>query len=463
MTIQMTFFKKPYVYIWLLFTTLIFAACSSPVYEPSVEFEPTVESALDSPADDSKTQQPYPAPESQLDEITKENASGYPAPSENIAPVAPTAVSTLTPPPMCEYKFTERKQLTPSTTNLIAFFDPVEIAHNKMGFQISDWLPDNQSLLILQDDAGKQIISTLNVNTGEIKDYATRIGIPGNPIWLEERQGIAYVDVTTEGWRLEFSDAVSDSPQMLFADIASVYLAINHKTSELTTIISDNGSQLARVTTNNQVAPLMSEKAILTDATVPISADSMFRLVWSPDGNWLVQYKQNQLRILDSISGSNCQLDIKDYRGRGEGRILYAQWSPSSRYLGMILYTETVPLTELSILDTVTGEIHIIDKILQDENAPSTLTINDFAWSPTDQYVIVKAHTENSEEDNILPYRFVLIDIENEQAISILPTYTFSGAGQSLAWSPDSSLIVYRCPSDSSDHICMMKANVQNH
>lgn len=91
MTRQLSFFKKPYVYIWLSLTVLIFTACSSPTLEPGVE------SSTDLAVSNSQTQQSYPAPEQPVEERVQ---SGYPGPIQNATPVRSTPLPTLVPPPI---------------------------------------------------------------------------------------------------------------------------------------------------------------------------------------------------------------------------------------------------------------------------------------------------------------------------------------------------------------------------
>lgn len=427
---------------------LVFTACSSPIPEPNVE------SDINSTTGNSQSQQPYPPPEQQL--IEEPLQAGYPGPSPNATPVLATAVPTLVPPPICDIKPPVEVAMSYDGTgsNFPIFSEPIVVATNHVGFSIAEWLPDNQRLLISQGDGAFGSISTLNVATGEIVEYAQRRNLSGSSlIWLEEAQGVMFVDATPEGWELRFSDGAEVIT--LANELASVFLAKDPSGERVATSFSLEPGALMTVDVAGQTELITTTALNEETKRVPLSSSDGYHFAWSPNGNWLVQYLREDLFLLDTYTRSLCSIELGNYGEAGIGRVGYAKWSPDSQYLAMI-FSGPTPTAQLAILDITSGELSIM-QLTPEENVWPPFSLNDFTWSPDGKYLIAKVSV--GKQDGISQFGLFLVDIYSKNSFRLFPNYAFLGVGQSLTWSPDGSKIAFGCPTIQEGNVCLIEAS----
>ncbi|VAW42850.1 hypothetical protein MNBD_CHLOROFLEXI01-2077 [hydrothermal vent metagenome] len=442
---SLTFFTKPYVFIWLLLTILVFTACSSPALEPSVE------SSTDSAIGDSQTQQSYPAPEQQL--VEERLQSGYPVPIPNGTPVRITPFPTSVPPPICDIKPPVEVAMSyvEAKSDFPVFSEPRIIVTNDVGFSIAEWLPDNQRLLVSQGDGAFGTISTLDVTTGEMIEYAKRRDLSGSPlIWLDNAQGVMFVDATTEGWELRFSDG--KEPITVANELASTSLAKDPSSERVVTAFSLEPGALMTVDTIGRTDRVMSTELNEETKRVPLSSGDGYHLTWSPNGNWLVQYLRDDLFLIDAQTQKICSVELGDYGEAGIGQVGYAKWSPNGQYLAMT-YAGPTPASQLAILDVSSGKISTI-QITPEENIWPPSSLNDFTWSPDGKFLIAKVNI--GKQDGISQFGLFLVDIHNNNSFRLFPNYAFLGVGQSLTWSPNGSRIAFRCPTIKEGNVCII-------
>lgn len=149
---------------------------------------------------------------------------GYPDPATEPEPIV--IRPTFVPPPFCNIKPPNEITLSSSVADLnsLRFSEPVIIASTEHWFSSGQWLPDNQRLLFTEEDSAFETIFTLNIETGERVEYAKRHNLSGFPIWLNEPEGVMFVEATTEGWDLRFTDG--QKTEILAKELASVYLEV---------------------------------------------------------------------------------------------------------------------------------------------------------------------------------------------------------------------------------------------
>lgn len=439
---QIIFLKKFYAYIWFLLTMLLFVACSNPTLEQSVE--PSTGLVIS----DFQTQQSYPAPEQPVEEQVQ---SGYPSP--NISPIRPTPPPTLVPPPSCDIKppveiimsYVEGK------ANFPVFSEPIIVATNNVGFSVAEWLPDSQRLLISQGDGAFGTISTLDIMTGEMVEYARRRDVSSFPIWLDNVQGIMFVDATTEGWELQFSNG--EEPITLANELASVFIAKDPSSERVVTAFSSEPGALMAVDATGQTSFVTATELNEETQHIPLSSDDGYHLAWSPNGDWLVQYMDENLYLINTQTQRICAFDLGDYGEAGQGRIFYVQWSPDGRYLSMAIKRQN-PTPELNILDIDSMELSILSLPLDIETWPPE-SIGGSVWLLDSQMIFVQVGSYDDETGKIMA-NWILVDIQTRQYSDVLPNYKFLPGVGNITWSPDGSKVAYSCSTEQEGNICLL-------
>ncbi|MFZ0544211.1 MAG: hypothetical protein WAM60_02150 [Candidatus Promineifilaceae bacterium] len=438
------FFSKQYPSIWLLLllAVIFFSACGSPNAEPDIEPDIDVNGVVP------QVQEPYPPPEEQAQ-------AAYPGPSLDAPAVRPTPLPTPIPPPLCdieppvEIAMSYEEALSDSPV----FSEPAIVATNGAGFSIAEWLPDNQRLLVAQGDGAFGTISTLDVTTGEVVEYAQRRDISNFPVWLEEAQGIMFVEATTEGWDLRFSDGQIET--ILTSELASTWLAKDPLNEQVTAVFSSEPGALMTIDPTGHTEFVTAKQLDEETKRVPLSSGDGYHLAWSPNGAWLVQYKGEELYLINTQTQMICSVDLGDYGEAGIGRIGRAKWSSNSQYLAMT-FSGAAPASQLAILDIALGEISTM-QLTPEENIWPPSSPTDFTWSPDDKFLIAKVSI--GKQDGISQYGLFLVDIHNNNSFRLFPDYTFLGIGQSLTWSPDGSMIAFRCPTTEAGHVCIINVS----
>lgn len=443
MTRVYTFLTKPYTFVWLLSIMLVFSACAGPITEPGIEFD------TNSTAGNSLVQQPYPPPEQQL--VEEQLQASYPG--SNATPIFATALPTIVPPPICDIKPPVEIVMSyeEAPSNFPVFSKPTIVAINDVGFSIAEWLPDNQRLLVSQGDGAFGTISTLDVTTGEMVEYAQRRDVSNQPIWLDEAQGVMFVEATAEGWELRFSNG--QNVTTLANELASVSLAKEPYSERVTAVFSLEPGALMTVDTTGQIEIVTTMELNEETKRVPLSSTDGYRLAWSPNRNWLVQYNNENLYLINAQTQSICSVDLGDYGEAGKGRVSSVQWSPDGRYLSMAIKRQR-PTPELNILDIESMELNILSIPLNTETWPPE-SIGGSTWSPNSQIILLQAGSYDAEMGKTVA-NWLLVDIQAHQYTDVLPDYKFLPGIGNIVWSPDGAKVAYSCPTTQDGNICLI-------
>ena len=155
--------------------------------------------------------------------------------------------------------------------------------------------------------------------------------------------------------------------------------------------------------------------------------------------------------ILNVDTGKVCELNLG-------GWAIKARWSLDGRYLAIIRTHDQflINLSDLAVLDSVTGKVYSINVTSSGEGKHY---VDDFVWAPDGYHLLaigrLMPYTNQSDDQQS---RLYLIDFISEQNDDVLPKYTFYADENSsnLAWPPDSSKLVVRCPTQTIDKICFI-------
>ncbi len=435
------FFSKQYTIIWLLLAVIFVSACGSPNAEPG--FEPDIEINMVVP----QVQQPYPPPEEQAQ-------AAYPGPSFNATPVRPTLLPTPIPPPLCDIKPPVEIAMSyeEALPDFPVFSEPTIVATNGVGFSIAEWLPDNQRLLVAQGDGAFGPIFTLDVTTGEMVEYAQRRDLSGRSmVWLDEAQGVMFVEATAEGWELRFSDGQTTTT--LANELASISLEKDPLSDQVGMLFSSEPGALMTIDPTGNTEFVTAKQLAEETKRVPLSSGDGYHLAWSPDGIWLAQYKGEDLYLINTQTQMICTVDLGDYGEAGRGSVSYVQWSPDGHVLSMAVKRQN-PTPELNILDIDSMDLSILSVPLDTERWPPE-SIGALAWSPTDQTIFLQIGRYDTELGRIMA-QWLLVDIHAHQYMDILPDYKFLPGVGNIVWSLDGSKVAYSCPTTQDGNICLV-------
>lgn len=457
----------PIIFSFIIVFLLLLLGCSAPAIESVVQTEaeqvvqnqsypgPELDqSSVSVPATD-PTPHPYLAPDSQA--INGQSAQV--AQTDQVIQSTPVELPQIAPPeiPACNFTFAKPGQSVGTVHNVIELSQPEFVETDRYFFQVSSWLPDNERILIIENqEAGGQLISTVDVQTGEIITYAERIYPKGNPVWLSHLQGVVYVDFPEIGqWgEVRFSNGDPDSISTLYSEIASSYIAVNKQNNEIAAVLDKKNGLSETV----QIKSAQTLGSPINDNPILDSINTHSQLVWSGDGQKLVQYSYSadQLRLIDKAQQVDCEIDLSGYWRGGKGKVLYASWSPNSRYLGFVISTEKSRSSEFGVLDYASGEISIIiDYFAADGNNPLYFSVLNFAWSPTSASVIADGRLHEAGLTEAPNRQLIFIDVENKAATALLPDFTYGGIEHSIDWSDDGKRVAFACPSETKRRLCV--------
>ncbi|MBI5838882.1 MAG: hypothetical protein HZB19_02160 [Chloroflexi bacterium] len=415
-------------------------------------------------------------------------ANSQPAPNTP-APAAPTTAaqnipptSTITPqqPPACTFPLAQTTAVE-STSEEYTFSEPqIVLTDPDNHYNIVEWLPDNQQVLITEDlystremESDKflrQSIELYNPETGESKVYAIRHYIEEPPSWQPGLNAVVYpamnfmgIDENTH--LLKFTRQVwvshgnPKAAQMLADNLPQFPLAVKPGGSEVVYLSDKKISKR-----NNSLKDIPSAPFDLTEwdyakgrrNELPIS----YEMAWQPGTPLIFLYSNGGgLRmggytfVLDADTGRLCELNL-------DGWAFKADWSPDGRYLAIGRAREfsfPVNLTDLTVLDTATGNLYITG--ITPQEVEGKHYVDDFVWAPDNRHLLAIGSVtpfQNSSQVGI--DGLYLVDFISGQSDHLLPEYKFyaSPSDNNLAWSPDGSKVVIRCPTYEEDRVCFI-------
>ncbi|NCT22219.1 MAG: hypothetical protein CO094_13890 [Anaerolineae bacterium CG_4_9_14_3_um_filter_57_17] len=386
------------------------------------------------------------------------------------------AVTTAKQPPACTFPLA---QITAeeSTPEEYIFSEPqIVLTEPDNIYDIVEWLPDNQQVLVTQDlnnarENGKptrQSIELYNPETGESKIYATRYRIEDLPSWQPELNAVVYPAMNFLGFeanvnKLKFTRQVwvsygnPDTAQMLADNLRQFPLAVKPDGSA-TLYLSDK--KIFKKNGALKDIPSVAFDSNQWDyakgriSNIPVT----YKMAWQPGTSLIFLYGDGVSRldgytyILDADTGQVCELNMG-------GWAVTAHWSPDGRYLAIIRTHDHFPISssDLTVLDTLTGKVYIVGVTLQIERGKHY--VDAIAWAPDNRHLLaIGKFSPYANQPNDDQSRLYLVDLISGQSDDILPAYTFYAGSLSgnFAWSPDGSKVLVRCPTETDEKICFI-------
>lgn len=379
-------------------------------------------------------------------------------------------------PPACNFPLAQIT-IEESAPETYSFSEPQIVLTAPQGniYNIAEWLPDNQQVLMTEalrnnaktDEINPETIKLFNPETGEIKVYATRPETQEPPLWQSELNAVVYpiknfylidsknriAKFTHQLW-VSYGDP--DAVQMLDDNLPQLPLAIKPGGSETVYLSNKEISKLDKSLKKPSSVPFDSvqwdyAKERRSDKSVS------YNMVWQPGTPLIFLYSEGGMGgggytfILDTDTGQFCELNLG-------GWAQVAHWSSDGRYLAVIRsrrYVFPTYSADLIVLDTVTGDLITLSVIPQETEGLHF--VDDFVWAPDNRHLLaigdIYTPTDSQSETGLY-----LVDSISGQSIHVVPEnkgFVFS-RDNNFAWSPDGSKVVIHCPTQTIDQICLI-------
>jgi hypothetical protein len=394
-------------------------------------------------------------------------------------PTAAPAVAAGKQPPACTFPLANIT-VTESKPENYTFSKPQVVLTAKPGspYEIFEWLPDNQQILMGEDlrdnlkpgQPAQQSIQLYNPETGEVKVYATRTFTTESPFWQPDLNAVVYPAMNFLGSdkttyhpiftrQLWVSYGDPKTAQMLVDNMSQFPIVAKPGGSEMLYFSDKKVSKLGQ--SFNKSSPTFFDPAQWDYGKGPRNTEPIsYNLAWQPNTSLVFLYSNGAglkmggyTFILNTDTGQVCELDF-------DGWARTARWNSDGRYLAIIRATKySVPVDklDLTVLDTITGKLYTVGVIPQDFVGEHYLY--GFTWAPDNYHLLAvgsaSLHQNNQNGSDL--YELYLVDFLSGQSMSALPEYSQSFSG-SLAWSPDGSKLVISCPMNGIDRVCFIHA-----
>ncbi|MEZ4664756.1 MAG: hypothetical protein R2911_45070 [Caldilineaceae bacterium] len=319
------------------------------------------------------------------------------------------------------------------------FTEPQVILTDTEPIGIGQWLLDNESLLIVQQNSAKLL-------NPQIQEQVTIIESRQQfrtPIWLSENNTLVFAELydamtqsSTAGLWLQ-----SMNPPLL--------KQLSNSVASSSFAPSPNGTELVFVALPGGTRPYIWNQRTKVLSALPIDLANWryqkrplrllrsFRPLWSPSGNNILFHDGAWLFLYDRSQQVGCEIDIQQSSlNQFSNFVIQATWSPNGRYIAMKVSEEMPsngPFDQLIVLDTYTGEIsgHILPQ--------NYLT---FSISSDNQTLAMLA--DSPKENNT--YGIYLYNMRSHEFQHILPDVETRGSiAQAIVWSPQGNKIAFQC------------------
>jgi Tol biopolymer transport system component len=444
--------------IGMLLLALVISACGAPDRAAPATQAPVAQAATATPP----TRTPLPT------------AALQPATVQPIPLTTPQQGQVAaTPIPACIFNAAAGPEPQVPGLDAYTFSEPKVILTDQL-IGISEWLPDNQRLLISRSfDGGKrEAFETIDVRAGTTQRYAEQARYRTKPVWLEAEQAVAFADIlATNQVVLRISRRPGAPVEDVATDLASPFLAVSADGQQLTfTSRADRGQpRVMRAGQSRQTRILAGPTRDSGTQPVPVLLNewNALRAAWRPDGKQIAFYNKAGIYLTDTTTGQDCKVDLGG-DNTGQRWPLNMRWSPDSRFLAALTSiggrVGQLAFVDLTILDTTTGALSYADLGVQ--------YIFEFAWLPNSRQVVALGQTGSDEQGDQLG--LFVANVLTSEMHRMLPEHIFrvgiyGATSGALALSHDGQRIAARCPSfaiqslDSvKDQLCLLVLRIRS-
>ena len=386
------------------------------------------------------------------------------------------AVTTAKQPPACAFPLAQTTTAEAVPEEYI-FSEPQVVLTAAKGnvYNIVEWLPDSQQVLMTEDlrnnfvskndNAPQQSISLYNPETGESKVYAIRTEGNEPPAWQPDWNAVVYpamnytsIDKKNAAYKFTRQLWVSygdpDSAQLLADNLTQLLFAMKPGRSEMMYLSDKQISRLDKSLKKLPSAPFdlnqWDYKERRNKALIP------YHMAWQPGTSLIFLYSNGHSErggytfILDTDTGHVCELDLV-------GWATVARWSSDGRYLAVGRATKSHP-SDLTLLDTATGNLTTLG------NAPQGMDgqfyVSDFIWAPDNRHLLAIGVILPQNNSNENTQGLYLVDFVSGQNVYVADYKSIvSYESNNWAWSPDGSKLLMRCPTHVVDRICLISVH----
>jgi len=388
--------------------------------------------------------------------------------------LAAAVVANGQEPPACSFPLAQIKT-SPSAPQNYTFSEPQVVLTAPKGnrYNIAQWLPDDQQVLMTEElrssvpygQVAPESIELYNPETGKTKVVATRPISNELPAWLPQLNAVIYPAAIYQGKDQKTNASIfSHQVWISYGDPAGAQKLADNL-PQLPMAVKPDGSQTLYFSEKQLSKRNGSMQAISSapsfDSTqwdyggkgprdnTPVS----YEMAWQPGTSLIFLYSDAALDkggytfILNADTGRVCELNFGGWASS------VAHWSSDGRYLAIIRF----PTLDLIVLDTITGKLTTLNIIPQEMTGAHYVL--DFVWAPDNQHLLAIGDIDlgRGTQEKINLY---LVDLLSGQSVNIFPAYwLYTNTPPSMAWSPDGSKLVIRCPTDIVDQICFIQVH----
>lgn len=410
----------------------------------------------------------------------------------------PTETSTPTPapqqPPACTFPLAQTT-MEEAKPEEYTFSEPRIVLTNPKGdIEIVDWLPDSKQALIVQAITGSQDIHYQTIElfdpfNDHIQMYGKRNGASYPPIWVAVLNAVIYPERKTVSFSRDENGIliqnsivlnqrlwVSHGNPEIIENLEDVQFKPSDAPHEWVTnslIVKPDSSQILYLESNGgpsyrlysrMVSKTLSEtpKTLILEwnpGNETASINSPRNMVWRPATSQVFFYSSrsftDQTYLLDIDTRLVCTLSF-------DGWVYFARWSPNGRYLAVVTtQSPNGPIWvnyDLKVLDTLTGDLHKIDSNKIDPPDWAHV-VSDLSWAPDNHHLAILGigYVASTSPPPSID-RLYLVDFLSGEVDNLFPSYQLHAGshGTGLAWSPDGSKIILRCPTENAGRLCLI-------
>ncbi len=391
-------------------------------------------------------------------------------------PTAAPSVANGKEPPPCTFPLAQITTTQSAPANY-TFSDPQIALTAPKGniYHIDQWLPDNQQVLMTEElrnavlgnnNPLQEFINLYNPETGISKVYALRTLTSEPPSWLPSLNAVVYPTINYTSF---------DSKNFNFTFTRQVWVSrgdpnaaqkLADNLSQFPLGVKPDGSEIIYRSDNKIFGLDNSLKSIPSISFDPTQWDYAkdrrnnypvyFNIALQPGTSLIFLYSDGAMGgggytfILNTDTGRVCELNFR-------GWALAAHWSSDGRYLAIIRIPNS-HASDLTVLDIQTGKLTSLDVAPQE--IAGLHEVNDFVWAPDNRHMLAigSVFTSLPSQSQSDIHGLYLVDFVSAQSVHIAPKYTsfISSGNNNLAWSPDGSKVVIRCPAPMADQLCFI-------